>query len=73
MCKCKLCVAVSVGVIMCILVWIHIQCHVCATPPIVVGVWSMAGTPWQLFEYFLLLPNRSVQFQNKWTASDGGM
>ena len=36
---------VNVSVIMCIVVWIHV--HVCVAPPIVVGVWPMAG---MLFE-----------------------
>ena len=42
---------VSVSVIMCILVWIHV--HVCVALPIVVGAWPMAGTLWQLFEYYI--------------------
>ena len=36
---------------MCILVWIHV--HVCVALPIVVGAWPMAGTLWQLFEYYI--------------------
>ena len=43
-------VGVNVSVIMCILVWIHV--HICVAPPIVVGAWPMAGTLWQLFEYY---------------------
>ena len=41
-------VGVNVIVVMCILVWIRV--HVCVDPPIVVGVWPMTGTVWQLFE-----------------------
>ena len=41
---------VNVSVIMCILVWVHV--HVCVALPIVVGAWPMAGTLWQLFEYY---------------------
>ena len=40
-------VGVHVSVITCILVWIHV--HVCVAPPIVVGVWPMAGMLWRLF------------------------
>ena len=43
-------VGVNVSVRMCILVWIH--AHVCVAPPIVVGVWPMAGILWRLLEYY---------------------
>ena len=46
-------VGVNVSVIMCILVWIRV--HVCVAPPIVVGAWPMAGTPWQLFESIIII------------------
>ena len=42
-------VGVNVSMIMCILVSIHV--HVCVAPPIVVGVWLMAGTLWWLLQY----------------------
>ena len=40
-CKCKC---------ECAFLWMRI--HVCVAPPIVVGVWPMAGTLWLLFEYY---------------------
>ena len=43
-------VGVNVSVIMRNLVWIRV--HVCVAPPMVVGVWMMAGTLWWLFEYY---------------------
>ena len=45
-------VGVNVSVIMYILVWIRV--HVCVAMPIVVGVWPMARTLWQLFENYYL-------------------
>ena len=41
-------VHVHVSVVMCILAWIHV--HVFVAPPIVVGVWPMAGMLWRLLE-----------------------
>ena len=44
---------VNVSVIICILVWIRV--YLCVAPPIVVGVWPMAGMLWRLFEYIYKL------------------
>ena len=60
-CACTL--GVNVSVIMCILVWIHV--HICVAPPIVVGAWPMAGTLWQLFEYYYYYPFRIAWFENR--------
>ena len=40
--------------VLCVLMHVHarIHVHVCVALPIVVGAWPMAGTLWQLFEYY---------------------